>query len=107
MGEVESYANSEDAKLERKLQYWHWAHNIGNGITLEGSTAGPDRGMVYYQGRPLCAEDASDSTTWNIQAAKVICRMLGYSGASQFSEDTCPYGSCPPARIPFAMSGFK
>merc|ERR1712037_103720 len=108
--DLRNFSRSGDTVLEDKMNAYHWrdiTYAPLQIITLEGSTAGPDRGHVYYQGRPLCAEDASGGTTWNIQAAKVICRMLGFSGASQFSEDSCPYGDCPPKGIPFAMSGFK
>ena len=79
-------------------------------ITLEGATAGPDRGMVYYQGRPLCDDDRYNANTWSINDANVVCKMLGFSRATKEYHDTmiCKvFGGCPPAGIPFAMSGFK
>ena len=76
---------------------------------MEGPTAGPDRGHVYFNGRPLCAEThAGSATTWDINASNVVCRMLGFSSAtSTLSTDGCPYGGCPTETVPFAMSGFK
>merc|ERR1712110_1384882 len=76
-------------------------------ITLEGSNAGPDRGMVYYQGRPLCDDANGEANVWDIEDANVICRMLGFSKATKEYSDSCDFGDCPPAGIPFAMSGFK
>ena len=76
-------------------------------VTLEGSEAGPDSGHVYYKGHPLCAETHGGTTTWDINACNVVCRMLGFSSASsKFSTDFCPYGRCP-VGVPFALSGFK
>ena len=86
---------------------------------MEGSNAGPDRGHVYYQGRPLCDDDSAvratsasasdyDSTNaWDIDDAHVICKMMGFSKATNSYHDACPFGACPPRGIPFAMSGFK
>ena len=75
---------------------------------MEGSNARHDRGHVFYQGRPICAEAVSGGvTTWDINAAHVVCKMLGFSKATKFSEDRCDHGNCPEAGIPFAMSGFK
>jgi len=79
-----------------------------HGVTLEGSNAGPDRGHVFYNGRPLCSEtEEGTATTWNLNAAKVVCRMLGFSTATAYSQDQCKHGDCPPAGISFAKSGFK
>ena len=76
-------------------------------ITLVGSAATQDRGYVYYQGRPICAETTGGSTTWNINAARVICRMLGFSRAIQFYQDNCSvFGGCLKG-VPFGKSGFK
>ena len=75
---------------------------------MEGSNARHDRGHVFYQGRPICAEAASPGgTTWDINAAHVVCKMLGFSKATKFSQDRCDYGNPPEAGIPFAMSGFN
>ena len=79
--------------------------NIGN-LTLEGFTAGPDRGMVYYQGRPLCDDGAETTGMWDLKDATVVCRTLGFSRATKEYSDACEFGPCPPKGIPFAMSGF-
>ena len=102
--EIKSFVNSEDEKLESKIHDWH---NMG--ITLEGSNAGPDRGMVYYQGRPLCDDDSRNNYRWDITDATVICKMLGFSRATKaphYTAEAC-FGRCPPAGTPFVMSGFK
>merc|ERR1712037_594267 len=92
-------------KLENRLHDWHWDHM--REITLEGSDAGPNRGMVYYQGLPLCDDAIGESGVWDIEDANVICRMLGYTKATNYYHDTCAFGDCPPYGTPFAMSGFK
>ena len=74
---------------------------------MEGSNARHDRGHVFYQGRPICSETTGNPTTWDINAAHVACKMLGFSKATNFSQDRCDYGNCPEAGIPFARSGFK
>ena len=80
--------------------------SIAGAITLEGSNAGVDRGHVYYGGRPLCAEGNDGSTTWDIKASNVVCKMLGFSSASTFTWDGCTYGGCPDGAS-FALSGFN
>merc|ERR1712130_231569 len=107
--EVRIYAKNEDKKVESKIHETLFGHSLSSHglITLEGSNAGPDRGYVYYKGRPLCGEDSAGYEVWDIQAAHVICKMLGFARAAKFSEDRCDYGSCPPSGIPFSMSGFK
>ena len=79
--------------------------NIAGTITLEGTNAGVDRGHVYFNGQPVCAEDSS-RTTWDINASNVVCKMLGFSSASTFTGDGCTYGGCPDGAS-FALSGFN
>merc|ERR1712037_529545 len=96
----------EDEVLESRLHDWHWDHTSEQ-ITLRGSSAGPDRGMVYYQGRPLCDDASDEHNVWDMEDAQVICRMLGFSKATKSYHDNDVFGDNPPAGIPFAMSGFK
>jgi hypothetical protein len=103
--EVKSYANSEDEKLESRIHDWH--RSLMHGITLRGSNAGPDRGYVYYLGRPICSDAAEKGDVWDIKDAHVVCKMLGFSRATQSYYDICNFGDCPPAGIPFGMSGFE
>ena len=80
---------------------------LSGAITLEGTNSNSDRGHVYFSGRPLCAETTGGSTTWDINASNVICRMLGFPGASStLSVDGCTYGGCPDG-VAFGFSGFK
>ena len=78
------------------------------GITLEHSNAGPNRGYVYYNGQPICGENPN---FWTIHNANVVCKMLGYTNATDHDCDTCglseKYGPCPPAGLQFGVSGFK
>ena len=78
-------------------------------ITLEGSNAGPDRGMVYYNGLPLCDDDSANEDSWDLNDATVVCRMLGFSTAKKhyIEFQGAPWTFCPPVGTPFAMSGFK
>ena len=101
---LKGYADNEDEVLENRIHHWVWEHTQ---VTLRGSNAGPDRGNVYYQGRPLCSEDKDTHNVWDISDANVICRMLGYTKATNAPHDSCDFGDCPPAGIPFSMSGFK
>ena len=101
---LKEYADSEDEVLENRLHDWHNTHMA---ITLEGSNAGPDRGHVYYQGRPLCNDGKETTEMWDLDDGHVVCRMLGYNKATKVYGNQCPFGSCPPAGIPFAMSGLK
>merc|ERR1712037_692677 len=111
--DLRNFSRSGDTVLEDKMNAYHW-HDITYAplhdpdITLEGSDAGPGRGMVYYQGRPLCDDDSAGTNhVWDMEDAQVICRMLGFSKATKEHHDSCVFGPCPPAGIPFAMSGFK
>merc|ERR1712037_289990 len=108
--DLRNFSRSGDTVLEDKMNAYHW-HDITYAplqiITLEGSSAGPDRGMVYYQGRPLCGDDSDNRDSWDMEDAQVICRMLGFSKATKFYRESCAFGDCPPRGIPFAMSGFK
>ena len=104
---LEAYAHSEDELLESRLHDWVWDNRHAHpNLALGGSNAGPDRGMVYYNGRPLC----DINREWDLDDATVVCRMLGFSKATKYYYN-CPtdgtFGSCPPAGIPFAMSGFQ
>jgi len=105
---VEAYAHSEDEQLETRVHGWVWLNRDTN-LTLEGSNVGPDRGMVYYNGLPLCADDSQNHYTWDLDDATVVCRMLGFSKAAQYYIhcSTSYSGFCPPAGIRFAASGFK
>ena len=98
---LKEYVGSEDENFEKRV------HSAHMGITLGGSNAGPDRGHVFYQGRPLCDDDSDNTSAWDIDDAHVVCKMLGFSRATTFSRDRCDYGDCPAAGIPFAMGGFK
>ena len=102
---VEAYAHSEDEQLESRLHDWYNTHTL----TLEGSDAGPDRGMVFYNGRPLCSDNSDNSGVWDLDDATVVCRMLGFSKATKeyHNSNASCFGSCPPTGIPFAMSGFQ
>merc|ERR1712037_621672 len=98
--DLRNFSRSGDTVLEDKMNAYHW-HDItyaplNNGITLEGSTAGPDRGMVYYQGRPLCDEDSAGTDVWDMEDAHVICRMLGFSKATNSHQNNA-FGGNPPA----------
>ena len=73
---------------------------------MEGTNADSDRGHVFLGGRPLCAETSDRSTTWDINASNVVCRMLGFVATSTFSVDGCTFGGCPD-NVPFGLSGFK
>ena len=66
--------------------------------------AGPNRGNVYYMGQPICEDkDAGGSCTWNIEAAHLVCRFLGFSRATEFTDD-CEFGGCPDD---FIFSGLR
>ena len=54
ISKAKSYTNSEDKKLEGRLRDWHSNHSGGK--TLHGSKSGPNRGTVYFQGRPICGD---------------------------------------------------
>ena len=79
---------------------------VTGAITLEGTNAGVDRGHVYFNGQPVCAEGSDGSTTWDINASNVVCKMLGFSSATTFTGDGCTYGGCSEG-VPFALSGFN
>ena len=107
ISKAKSYTNSEDKKLEGRLRDWHSKHS--GGITLHGSKSGPNRGTVYFQGRPICGDRSGGGLSWNIEVATVVCKMLGYGRATKAPHDrweAC-YGSCPPEGIPFGLSGLK
>ena len=74
---------------------------------MEGSDAGPDRGYVYFNGRPLCDDDDDNKSSWGSVDGNVVCKMLGFSRATRTYKDSCDFGDCPPEGIEFAYSGFK
>merc|ERR1719153_1283665 len=104
---------SEDEQLESRLHQWVWDNWYTHpNLTLEGSNAGPNRGTVYLNGRPLCDDDINSrdgNSVWDLDDATVVCRMLGFSKATKEYHDNTEgcFGSCSPAGIPFAMSGFQ
>ena len=67
--------------------------------------------MVFYNGLPLCDDNSFGDGVWDLDDATVVCRMLGFSkAAKEYNDNICRdnnFGSCPPAGIPFAMSGFQ
>ena len=89
ISKVKNHTKKEDKKLEGRL------HNLG-GITLHGSKSGADRGIVYFQGSPLCDDDSKGRSIWSHKDARVICKMLGFSNARKWHRDNCHYGDCPP-----------
>ena len=87
------------------MHAWHWYGETE--ISLRGATAGPDRGQVFYKGRPLCNAGAGNNDgTWDINAANVICKMLGFNTATN-SHHNSPFGASHPAGNSFAMSGIR
>ena len=65
--------------------------------------------MVYYNGHPICDDNHATSSTWDINDAIVVCKMFGFSNATN-SYRNCGdlgIGKCSPAGHPFALSGFK
>merc|ERR1711972_271000 len=41
--------------------------------------SGPHEGNIFWDGKPVCDDTFTDNSHGN-QNAKVVCRMLGYSG---------------------------
>ena len=79
--------------MENKMHVWHWYGETE--ISLRGATAGPDRGQVFYKGRPLCNAGAGNNDgTWDINAANVICKMLGFPKAANAYKRACQFGDC-------------
>lgn len=76
-------------------------------ISLRGATAGPGRGQVFLNGRPLCNAAAGNNApgTWDINAANVVCRMLGFPKASKSFARTCQFGDCTASN--WIRSGFQ
>ena len=72
------------------LNFW------GANISLRGSSATSSQGHVFLDGRPLCnaAQGNNSPGTWNLNAANVVCRELGFSGASNYYVRSCPFGDC-------------
>jgi len=104
-------ANCVSARKTIPLTESNTCNNVGcatmnHGVTLEGSSSSHDRGQVYLNGRPLCDDGIEQGAMWDINDAKVICRMLGFSTATKEYSDKCPFGNCPPG-LSFVMSGFN
>merc|ERR1712083_435443 len=68
--ELKEFAEGEDEKLENLLKEYvdiegeifeKRVRSAHMGITLRGSNAGPDRGHVFYQGRPICGDDSANT----------------------------------------------
>ena len=57
------------------------------GLSLVGSNASPDRGMVFYNGLPLCDDNSFGDGVWDLDDATVVCRMLGFSKAAKEYND--------------------
>ena len=52
---------------------------LGNAIRLIGGEA-EGQGNVYVNGKPVCDDG------WNINAGKVACRQMGYSGVLEIKS---------------------
>ena len=87
------------------MRSWHWSAN--SPISLRGATARPDRGHVFYNGRPLCnaGNGTNDPGTWDINEANVVCKMLGFSRATKYYRRSCPFGDCTDKN--FILGGFN
>merc|ERR1712037_890202 len=99
--DLRNYSRSGDIVLEDKMDAHHWrdityAPLRDPEITLEGSSAGPDRGQVFYKGRPLCNADGTnnDPGSWDMNNAQVVCKMLGFAKATNYYKRTCQFGDC-------------
>ena len=80
--------------------------NVFLGVSLEGTNAGPDRGMVFYNGLPICDDDINTANVWDLDNGKVVCRMLGYSRATEVFHNSDFGGGYPAKGSQFAKSGF-
>ena len=54
-------------------------------------------------GQPICEDDDTGGPTWNIEAAHLVCTLLGFSRATEFHDD-CEFGGCSDD---FIFSGLK
>ena len=90
---IHNYTGNKIEDMENKMHAWHWYGETE--ISLRGATAGPDRGQVFYKGRPLCNAGAGNNDgTWDINAANVICKMLGFPKAANAYKRVCQFGDC-------------
>ena len=72
------------------MQDWHYNHTFG-AITLHGANAGPNRGIVYYNGSPLCDDGEPATGLWDTYDATVVCKMLGFTRATASYRDSAMY----------------
>ena len=112
---MKRYADNQDEGLESRLyQTLQGLHAVNREISLGGYRATKSSGNVYLHGRPLCNMDRGGgswgvvglwSGSWDINAATVVCKMLGFPRATNFHRH-CHFGGCT-GKVAFAMGGFK
>ena len=110
---MKRYADNQDEGLESRLyQTLQGLHAVNREISLGGYRATKSSGNVYLHGRPLCNMDSDNAWAWNawsgswdMNAATVVCKMLGFPRAIDFHRH-CHFGGCT-GKVAFAMGGFK
>ena len=102
---IHNYTDTKIDEIENRVHAWHWHGETE--ISLRGASSGPDRGQVFYKGRPLCnvAGTNNDPGSWNIDAANVVCRMLGFVRATDAYKRKCQFGGC--TSEDWILSGFN
>ena len=102
---IHNYTDTKIDEIENRVHAWHWHGETE--ISLHGASSGPDRGQVFYKGRPLCnvAGTNNDPGSWNIDAANVVCRMLGFVRATDAYKRKCQFGGC--TSEDWILSGFN